>query len=467
MQDQDIFGLFEIAGQQDPSGDPRRLDFFRESFNLKWNPFPEIGVPESEVDNMAPIRRRVAQEVGKWLRDAYIERARKVLVIKGEYGTGKSFLLRKIVSDVNRWSTGRGENRPKVIYVYRPSVEAHALNRAILEEIGIDDVRKMVWNVIRHELIQDVNAPVRPDRLIGLIENLLLPVRASKPQSQSTLFTSTIATDIPEPLSALFDPSQNTDHRTFLEEVDKLRINRKQFHDYFRYLLVRGLSSLTDPVNAAFIDLLLAYDEIDAWQSLVNTRAPTRDRADFVRQFLQNLIRLLESDGYTYLFVAIDEFEQITEPSLMSPKDRADYSYTMMEIINRIDHGLGLIISITAAGFDKLEKINLALSDRLNVIQLDPLRIDDVEQLVKFYLNNDQARVDGKNPDRTGLFPFSREVLEAAQPILQDTRFGSTPRTILKYFRRLLEFCADQEIDTIDSNVARKFGIHFREGTGY
>ena len=466
MQDQDVFGLYEIASQQGPTADPTRSRFFSEVFNLKWNPFPEIGVPESEVSQVAPIRYQVTQDIGKWIREAYTEKSRRVLVIRGEYGSGKSSLLRKIVSVVNQWSTGRGENRPKAIYVYRPSVEAHALNRAILEEIGIDDVRKMVWNVIRREMIFDLTEEVRSEQLGTLIKELLSPSRPNRSVGQTSLFGQPIITDIPQPLSQLFDPSQNMDYRVFLAEVDRLRIKRRDFHSYFTYLIARGLESPSSIANGAFVDLLLAYDEIEAWQALVNTKAPTRDRTDFVRLFLQNLIRLLKFDGYTYLFVAIDEFEQVTEPTLMSPKDRADYSYTMMEIINRIDQGLGLIISITGPGFDKLEQVNAALVDRLDVVPLEPLRTTDVERLVRFYLDELQARANEDDPGRTGLFTFSPGRLEASQPMFLSMKYGSTPRVILKYFRKLLDYCADREITTIDRDVATKFGRSFREGRG-
>jgi len=458
MNNQEGFDLQKALTQELNHEVDARLTFFRTHFNLQWNPFPEVGVPDSEVSELASIRQHILRDIGTRMRTALQNQNLSVIVIKGDYGSGKSALLRKIVSDVNHAFAGKSEGRPKIIYVYRPSVEAHALNRTILEEIGLDDVRKMVWNLVKQEMSKDLAAQSFPDRLVTLLNDLMSSKGRSIPIHQDSLFEWS-GKSIPEPLERLFDLNRNTDYRSFLTEVDRLKKNRKQFQNYFRLLLSDGLSNISSPTLSAFVALLLAYDEIEAWQSLLYTGAPTRDRAGFVRMFLQDLVRLLESDGYSYLFVVIDEFEQVTEPALLSPKDRADYTYTMMEIINRIDRGLGFIISITNVGFQKLAKDIQPLADRFVPVGLDPLRISDVRELVIFYLA--LARLNEENSD--DLFPFSEAILDLALTVIQNVGQGGTPRNVTQFFHSFLEYCVFEGISSITTETAQAFAAHYRE----
>lgn len=459
MDEKDIFGLRELAEQTILTENLERKGYLTKVFNLRLNPFPEVGVPESEVDDVADIRPDIIKQVRDWLVDALGEQRRKILILKGQYGSGKSFLLRKIVSDVSDAFSGRGELRPKIIYVYRPSVEAQALNRSILEEIGLDNVRKMVWNIVRRELAHDLLQKPRPYTLDNLINGLF---GSSKSRTSAGPGLFSISEDIPAPLARLFDLDRSDDHRKFLQEFDKLRRNRTELHSYFTDLLSRGLSNLSSVSSAnAFVDLLLAYEDSEAWHSLLNMKLPRRDRAGFVRQFLQDLITLLKSDSYIYLFVAIDEFEQITDNRLLSAKEQADYAYTMMEIINQIHKGLGLIISITEEGYQKIADIT-PLKDRLfSQIELRPLNADEVGKLIGFYL--DQAR-EKQDPPLIGTYPLSKEDIKYITEKIRPIGLGATPRNVVQFFHNFIEHCYNNQVTNFDRRSIDAYVEHYRQG---
>ncbi len=459
MKKPDIFGLRSAAQDQIFSEDKKRIEFFRKYFNLNLNPFPEIGVPDSEVSAMAPIRDNDVKKVGDWLRTALRGRKLRVLFVKGQYGSGKSFLLRRIVSEVSEAFSGMGEQKPKIVYVYRPSFEAQALNRAILEEIGIDNIRKMTWMIIRQQLAIDLEPPRAP-ALDRLMKELIRSSRKGVP--------STTLLDIAEipALKNIFNLEENDDYRKFLVQFDKLKRNRKELRSYFTDLLSRGLRNMTsESSSGAFIDLLLSYEDTQAWQTLLNIKLPRRDRANFVRRFLQDLITLLKSDGYVYLFVVIDEFEQITETMLLSTKEQAEYAYTIMEIINQIDTGLGLIISMTAEGFDELKNIAPFADRILSQIELASLNQDEITMLVSYYL--DQARTDQDDKQRIGIFPFSSEVIADVSDKLGPIGLGNTPRNVVQFFHNLLEECFYRGVSEINEQVVEDFIQHFRTRKSY
>lgn len=466
MNEKDIFGLLSIAQDQIVAEDKERVEFFKTHFNLQLNPFPELGVPETEVSDMAPIRQNDFKKIGEWVRSAFRDRKLRVLFIKGMYGSGKSFLLRRIVSAVADVSVEMGEKKLKIVYVYRPSFEAQALNRAILEQIGLDNVRKMTWNIIRREMKTDIESTPQPMTFQRVIENLRSSPRKKVPiTSSETLFPD--FRQIPE-LNNLFDLEENSDYRKFLYQFDKFKRNRKELRSYFIDLLSRGISNLTaDSAVSAFVDLLLAYEDTEAWQTLLNINSPRRDRADFVRRFLQDLIKLLRTDGYVYLLVAIDEFEQITEVSgLLSTKEQAEYAYTMMEIINQIDNGLGLIISITEEGYNNLKNLKVPLADRVEShIDLELLDEDEIATLVSYYLDN--ARIDRDDDSKMGIFPFTSDIIKIVTENLRPIGLGTTPRYVVQFFHHLLEECFYNKITQINEQVIDDFVQHFRTRKSY
>lgn len=408
-----------------------RLAFFRTHFNLKWNPFPEIGVPETAVNDMAQVRKDAVQQIGQWIHYAQRYLQKSILFVKGQYGSGKSFLLRKMVSEVSVAFAGKGELKPKRIYLDKPSVEAQAFTKAIMETLGLDNIRKMTWAVIKNELAADLAKPPNELRQHALTESKV-------------------------PLDKLFDLNENEDYRKFLHEFDGFKQNRRQLRNYFVNLLSRGLTILECP--SVLVDFLLAYETSQAWQTLLNIKLPRRDRARFLRQLIQDMITLLKSDGTIYLFVIIDEFQQITEKGFNSTKEQAEYAYTMMEILNPIETGLGLIISITEQDFQKIRTITPFVNQLSMQIELPPLQEGEIVELTRFYLA--QARVAAENTQRTDIFPFKPEVMATTTQKLRPIGLSTTPRNVVQFFHHLLQYCFKKRIATIDKNVVNDF-MHY------
>ena len=109
MSENDIFDLSDL-GEKTPT-DIKKRTFFQKNFGLKWNPFPEVGVPTSDINGQAVIRnkeiKKILEVIRKCVEPPY---KRQAVVIQGAYGSGKSFLLKKIVAAINK-SSGRQSRR--------------------------------------------------------------------------------------------------------------------------------------------------------------------------------------------------------------------------------------------------------------------------------------------------------------------------------------------------------------------
>lgn len=441
MTEKDFLNLSDLVEQV--KIDDKRAKFFEENFHLRWNPFPDIGVPTSDEEGMAPIRQKELERIGDLIHKALVPPfRRRAIVIRGAYGSGKSFVLRKITSAINQSQKGRAEETVMAVYVARPSIEAHALNRAILESIGLDNIRKMIWRVIRKELAVELKS--QTSLLQSLMQQLATPSRKGIPSVQKALLN---VQSIPS-ISETFDPERFDDYRRFLEAYDRQGWSRAILQPYFTEWLSRGLKSIS-PVSVpeAYIKLLLATDNKAAWEALLELDTKRKgDKTDFVLRFLKDLLALLCAEGYVYLFVVADEFEQATMKQLLSPRQQADYAYTIMEIITNIETGLGLIIGITPEGYENLSAV-VPLANRLSgtIVDLNPLKPRELSDLMRFYL--DAARPSKKS--RTSLFPFSDELVETTAKGLQPIGLGVTPRNALQFAHLVLEYHFENKIDKI------------------
>ena len=100
MDEKDIFDLSDLSNIT-PT-DRKKQRFFEKIFALKWNPFPEVGVPTSDITGYARIHDKKIKKIMAAIRAAVKPPYRRqAIIIQGAYGSGKSFILKKIVSSIN------------------------------------------------------------------------------------------------------------------------------------------------------------------------------------------------------------------------------------------------------------------------------------------------------------------------------------------------------------------------------
>ena len=309
----------------------------------------------------------------------------------------------------------------------------------------MDTIRKIIWQVIRTELAIDRDkAPANLKRLW----TQLIDSKGKKGVSPLQL-TFIDQHNLPASIQDVFDPDKFDDYRRFLEIYDQQGWNRVLLQQYLSGLLSRGLKTISPAtVPDAFIKLLLASNDKSAWDELLQLDLSRKsDKTDFVLRFLRDLLSLLKADGYIYLFVAVDEFEQATMKQVLTSRQQSDYAYTLLEIITNIESNFGLIVAITPEGYNSLQRV-IPLADRLTntIVELEPLTHVEIISLMEFYL--DAARSSKQKGDH--LFPFSQDVIKKTESELRTIGLGLQPRNVLQFLHFALEHHFDNSIVKID-----------------
>ncbi len=325
----DIFGLEGISAQPVNTNEESR--WLWEQFKLPHNPFPPSGIsPDTPED--PPLKEQSGKEITplitEFIQSAYRNRAAsRSLAIVGTYGTGKSHILRLMHNQINE-RLGSGDERALSIYVQRPRIEAQDLNRDILKSLGEDTIRKMLWFSIRGNLAHDVMDPLMRTSLHAQIFGPIFTQGGKQPQQTS--------------FTGVFSAENLEDYRKFFQAYDQQGWSRTHLRPYFRQLFIRAVQSQSaQDVVDSFIALLLAPDaqSRSTWESLLTLGQIRRMPQLAAPEFLRDLLRLFKINGYVYTFLLIDEFEEVPQGSLLTKRQRVEYLYTVLEILNILPDG--------------------------------------------------------------------------------------------------------------------------------
>ena len=173
-------------------------------------------------------------------------------------------------------------------------------------------------------------------------------------------------------------------------------------------------------------------------------------------EFLADLLSLIKSNGYVYTFLLIDEFEEVPGGYLLTKRQQADYMYTLMEILNKIQVGLGLVLAITPAAWNVLVAEAPPLRDRLPVaIRLGVLDAEAITHLLEFYIA--QVREDAKIKAPNKLSPFTKEAIDELVNRLPER----TPRNVLQVSYQIIAHCITHKIEKITPEIVREVVENF------
>ncbi len=434
--------------------------FFETQLSLPSNPFPPSGIADSSGDN-PPLQAETFNEIYRFIRQSYASKRRQLLVLQGDYGTGKTHTLHFIEYIVNN-RMSKGERSARAIYVERPRIEAHELNRTVLRSLGYDTVRKYTWFALQAVLINHMHS--QSDSFKRIAKRLTEP-KISKGKRQSNTLWDEEQLIALTPFNAVFTTENVSDYRTFLQALEGNGWNREDVRSYFVELLLEAVGG-ERPTDLAqlFIALLLAPDEasFSSWETLLGITNPRSTASLRAPTFLKFLLRLLELNGIAYVYLLLDEFEEVSQGSLLTARQRQDYLYTIREVLNSIQTGLSIIMAISPAGWDAIVSIATPLADvNDKLIYLKRIEVDDLVKLVQYYFSRERHSTDFSNISAEEIRPFSRESLAY---ILENLPRGiqPTPRNLIQFLHTLLNHMAETQQSTIDplllDTVLQDFG---------
>ena len=351
---------------------------------LAFNPFePAASGPPVGIAISPP--RPLADRLSGFVETGRRARGPKVLVILGDYGCGKTCLLRWLHDGL------LPDQRIRPFYFDNPGAHFHDLANALLRAIGRKDFAKFIWEFAGpHLSTSDERNLFRQ----SFDEYLIAESRPRRRDRQ----------DAVEPLQkAIMSANVTSD-----EEI--------------AHCLARIVTDAVRKPCFEYRDFLPSKTE-----SLVAEAA----EAPYFRAILTMLARGSGADAIAFL---IDEFEEIGLQKRLTKRVVHDYLSTLNRLVHltrQQDNHFWLFLSMTRATYRTTMEFDPALVERFatqdSVLRIEPFQRHDALTLIRSRLRAARPRnstSDGNDSGST-LFPFPDDV-----PFRSRTR--SNPRRLVK-----------------------------------
>lgn len=357
-------------------------------FNLEYNPF-EPAASGAPVKGNLWLPERISKRLKRILDQFKGGRGSKPLVIVGEYGSGKTYILQWL------YRQEFPARRIKAFYLDNPGVKFYDLADNLLKQIGRKNLAKSIWELadikIRH--LQQSFFPEGFEDLLKRISRL--------------------------------HPSEK---EIILKQLQENTINIRVTNDEeIAYRLARMVLETGEKPYFEYQDFIASRKK-----SLVAEKEEA--------PYFQAIIRIIQKIyGVESIAFLIDEFEEISIQKQLSRKEAYNYLATIRRLINLIQtENLWLILSMTPDGLTKTYELESALSERLPekgseflISESDlQLSIDESRLLVLQRLK--QARPPGFER-KDELFPFPDDITK----ILGGKTYSNARRLVKVCFHAL------------------------------
>ena len=328
-------------------------------FGLEFNPFePSAAGPPLKGPLSPPPD--IAEQTHKILDAHQIGDGTRALIVIGEYGTGKTCLLRWLHTDV------LPDRRIKSFYFDNPGVQFYDLANALLRTIGRKDFAKFIWELAG----PSVSAPYNHDLFQSGFEAY---VTAQSKRRQP---------DLTQPLQeAIREAGITTD-----EEI--------------AHCLAR---IVTDAVRKPYFE----YRDFVPRQK--GSLVPEAEEAPYFRAILKTISKGTNAQAVAFL---IDEFEEIGLQKRLTRRASHDYLATLKRLINLSespDLEFLIVLSMTPDSYQTTVEMNPALAERFaNRISIEDLSRQGAAALIRARLS--AARSDSANRANASLSPFPDDI---------------------------------------------------------
>jgi hypothetical protein len=348
-------------------------------FHLQYNPFePAASGAPTGMEPWIPEGWRLSMEsLLATLGDA---RGPKALAILGEYGSGKTYLLRWL--EFVEFPSARRRTKP--YYLDNPGVQFYYLANTLLRQVGRYEFAKMLWEYLLPELHAFQTTFLEQ----GLM-SWLISVKKFKRESAA--------------ITAVADAIRRkkiTSDEEIANRLGKIVVGTLD-QPYFEY----------QDFVAGRKDAVVAENE----------EAP----------YFAAIIRTLkQAGGLNAIAFLLDEFEEISLQKRLSQRQAYDYLATIKRLINVAqDEDFWLVVTMTPEAARRVQGLEPALWDRFTshgeyAFSIPPLGVADAIELIRRRLR--VARQPGFGPSES-CFPFPEDFATVLRPTTV-----SSPRRLVK-----------------------------------
>ena len=387
------------------------------SLFLKRNPFPASTVPE-EIPQFTADRTEEKKQFKEAISDLIHDNKSSVTVYVGEYGSGKSHLMRAF-KHVVKQQLFNFEKGVFPIYIKTPGRNFLDFYHEAVEDITRKNLETFAEKILKDFLDQHRN------------KSKFIYTKKAKIQ--------------PDNMKDFVDKSMAVD---MFKELANARFPDLKNHDVFFALFNILRPSLSAFAWRWFLGAKLSKDELRTINVTSNI-----DSSPEAYVIFRDLITLIKSTGINSIILYIDEFENITNvPSNL----RAIYQNTLRCLIDDFPQNMVLFFAIAPYQWNELTKQRTALVRRLedNVLQLDFFTKEQAKDLIQQYLNSSRLPM----PEKTSaggnygkLYPFTDEAIDE---ITISTKGVSSD--IIKLCRRCIEDLIETRSNTVTVEIVKK-----------
>lgn len=394
-------------------------------FSLTGNPFPKSAIADFTSESFfSRCRRDALEKIKDFVVYASASKRWGGLVLRGEYGSGKSHLLFYVTNEVNRQLGTLDKDRVLAIYIETPSYSINDLYKDFMEKLGRENFESKVAIVI---------------------ENMAKEAFEGLPHQAVITEDREIAQD---PLSRLRRIGKALLKRRQNEAYDKLSkklmsIGFIEQRDFARCLGILICGDDQETRNAAWkfcIGNAVSSSEAKKL-GLVSKRLSEDEITRFV---FPSVIQILHKNSVAMVILFIDEIEKIaTKPSSF----RFEFLENLRSLIdNNLDH-FSMIWACVTEAWEILSSTSPGLSERIGeIVDLDPLDDSEAMLLIKDYLN--EGRIESY--EGSELSPFEEGAVEKIN------RFSKgSIRYILQNSHTILEHAVSTE--EIEDKITPEF----------
>lgn len=399
---------------------------------LQFNPFPVTGISApGEVRVLSPVDPMLVDRVKEFLLTALQANQFTGMVVVGDFGFGKTHLLRWIEYLINGAGAEMPNNSVRAYYVSNPGIRPMEILMAVIRAIGEEEFRKMIWSVVASDLRTKYRRAGLPSILT-----------AFKVDQGSLLAPSE------ESLKALVNDDSLASLGIFRERYRATSLLSPPLRDYVASVLTTVSDNL-DVVRA--LTSVLLDDEMTAFTSWISLSSSEAGKPLRIPQhdYFRAILRVLKENGLGRIFLLIDEFEDVIGMRL-SVRQRAEYLATLRLLIDEHVHDFSLVVAMVPVAWEETKRLHPPVAERVaggdRPVDLLPLDRTRAQELVRRYLQ--QARTPKNGSPHDSIAPFTSDAIAA---MLQASS-GNT-RAFVSACYRVLQHSWKEA--SIDGNAAR------------
>lgn len=402
-------------------------------FGLLSNPFPVTGIA-SEDPGFPFFDHRITQELALFVQDTYTRQFFGGFIIVGEYGYGKSYILKHLERRINEGLSMRGKDRACAIYVINPKTSAGEFMTSVLESFGMHNFLVMCWRLVTRRLNEEMG-----EQGTKLLEKLLpKPVQMDIFDYQEASRTSLLKQDL------LSNPMK------FIEECFRVKADITEISRFARdtFLPIFKVPDIAE--GLALLDKLSGKDSSIQWKEWLNfTKIKKSMKKDISEpEFFRALMTVFRENGFRHIYILIDEFEDIWG---LGKRERMEYLARLRDIIECNLEYFSIVLAVKGDEWMKVEEAHPAFVERFSRrVELGDLTLEQTKDMIASYLGSVRKRKVQHPSDP--IYPFTnagvREIVKKS---------AGVPRVTLELCYVLLEYVAREDgLKQIDEAIAQK-----------